>query len=60
MNSEISNVIDMNERDLEKFSKAELIKMLLKQEEKKKQINKPVQKPSTDKSQKVPKPIAKS
>ena len=30
MNSEISNVIDMNERDLEKLSKAELIKMVKK------------------------------
>ena len=30
MNSEISNIIDMNERDLEKLSKAELIKMVEK------------------------------
>ena len=30
MNSEISNVIDVNERDLEKLSKAELIKMVEK------------------------------
>ena len=28
MNSEISNVIDMNKRDLENFSKVELIKMV--------------------------------
>ena len=28
MNPEISSVIDMNERDLEKLSKAELIKMV--------------------------------
>ena len=32
MNSEISNVIDMNERDLEKLSKSQVIKLLLKQE----------------------------
>ena len=30
MNSEISNVIDVNESDLEKLSKAELIKMVEK------------------------------
>ena len=30
MNSEIFNVMDMNERDLEKLSKAELIKMVEK------------------------------
>ena len=31
MNSEISNVMNMNERDIEKLSKSELIKMLLEQ-----------------------------
>ena len=30
MNSEISNIIDMNESDLEKLSKAELIRMVEK------------------------------
>ena len=34
MNSEISNVIDMNKRDLEKLSKAELIKMVKKLQKK--------------------------
>ena len=34
MNSEISNVIDMNERDLKKLSKAELIKMVEKLQKK--------------------------
>ena len=34
MNSEISNAIDMNERDLEKFSKTELIKMVEKLQKK--------------------------
>ena len=35
MNSKISNIMNMNERDPEKLSKAELIKMLLKQKKKK-------------------------
>ena len=39
MNSKISNVMNMNERDLEKLSKAELIKMLLKQKKSKKAHN---------------------
>ena len=34
MNSEVSNIIDMNERDLEKLSKAELIKMVEKLQKK--------------------------
>ena len=34
MNSEISRVIDMNERDLEKLSKAELIRMVQKLQKK--------------------------
>ena len=34
MNSEISNVIDLNKRDLEKLSKAELIKMVKKLQKK--------------------------
>ena len=34
MNSEISNVIDMNERDHEKLIKAELIKMVDKLQKK--------------------------
>ena len=39
MNSKISNIMNMNERDLEKLSKAELIKMLLKQKKSKKVRN---------------------
>ena len=34
MNSEISNIIDMKERDLEKLSKTELIKMVEKLQKK--------------------------
>ena len=39
MNSKISNIMNMNERDLEKLSKAELIKMPLKQNKSKKVRN---------------------
>ena len=39
MSSKISNIMNMNERDLEKLSKAELIKMLLKQRKSKKVRN---------------------
>ena len=39
MNSKISNIMNMNERDLEKLCKAELIKMLLKQKKSKKVRN---------------------
>ena len=39
MNSKISNVMNMNERDLEKLSKAEPITMLLKQKKSKKVRN---------------------
>ena len=38
MNSEISNVIDMNERDLEKIIKTELIKMVEKLQKKAKKL----------------------
>ena len=38
MNSEISNIIDMNERDLEKLNKAELIKMVQKLQKKAKKL----------------------
>ena len=34
MNSEMSNVIDMNQRDLEKLSQAELVKMVEKMQKK--------------------------
>ena len=50
--SDKSNHIDMNKRDLKKLSKSELIKLLLKQENKKPEIivvddTKPIPKPRT-------------
>ena len=38
MNSEMSNIIDMNKRDLKKLSKAELIKMVKKLQKKPKKL----------------------
>ena len=55
MNSEISNIIDLNERDLEKLSKAELIKMVEKLQNK---ARKPKIAIADDNNRQIPPPIA--